>query len=252
MKHSMLESRAKLAGSVVGGVSLILAAGSASAVVSAFQNSSDLDLDGTFAYAINFGTGDVDTDVDGLIFNPVGDGNTVAGVSTTPDPIRTFGGPLGPVTEGFWNVTPALGGDDDINTVLSSLIDAHDTSAGVDSFEVDLDAVDGQAYRLQLILNEEFFQSDASRVFDISVDGVLVADDLDPYKVAVTDSGTAEGDSAVLVSYDFVGDGTVDIEFTNETSFAILSGLTLEVVPEPASVGLLAIGGLAIFGRRHH
>ncbi|MEM9419672.1 MAG: malectin domain-containing carbohydrate-binding protein [Planctomycetota bacterium] len=201
-------------------------------------------MSGTFDYAVNFGPGSSNVIVDGLTFNPFGGGSTITGVSTDPDPLRTFAG-----SEGFFNIAPNLGGDANINSVIQPLIDAN-SGGDLSSFEVDLDASNGQAYKMQLIMMEEFFQVAGSRVFDITVDGVTVANNLDLYQVAVIDAAEAEGDAAVVVTYEFVSDGTVDINFSNDTSLAVLSGLTLEVVPEPSTLALSLLGGFGLCARR--
>lgn len=214
----------------------------ANAQVSTIQNSTDLDLSGTIDYSVNFGGNSGATfEVDGVTFDPFGGGDTVAGVSTDPAGLRTFTG-----AEGFWNITPNLGGDVDINSVLSPIIDAND-GADLTGFGIDLDTTIGQTYKLQLIMMERFFQTAGSRIFDISVDGVAVVNDLDLYQVAVVDAGLPEGDGAVLVTHQFVSDGTVDIDFSNDASLSLIAGLTLEsvaAIPEPSAAFALSLLGL--------
>ena len=217
--------------------------------ITAIDNSDDLDLTGNLVYAINFSPASPNLEVDGTTFQTLTASADVVGASVAPEPIRSFSG-----TEGFFNQFPALGGDADLNTVLGSFIDSS-TADNMDlpQFDVGLDVNSGQAYKLQMLFSEGFFTEAGQRIFDVSIEGTLEVDDLDAFQVLV-DAGitpAAETPGAVLVTHDFVaGDNRLDLTFTNSASLSVLSGLTLEAVPEPSGGALTMIGLLGLTSLR--
>ena len=232
----------------IAALTVLMCGGSVRAAdVTAITNSSDLDLAGDIVYAVNFSPANPNVEVDGTTFQTFTTSADVAGVTVSPDPIRSFLG-----TEGFFNQFPALGGDGDVNTVVGSFIDSQDTEndVNVPTMDLGLDVSAGQPYQLQMLFSEGFFTASAERIFDISIEGVLEVDDLDVFAVLgdagiSPDGATLPG--AVLVTHEFVaGDSSLDITLSDETSFSVLSGIILEVVPEPSS-SLLTIAGLFAF-----
>jgi hypothetical protein len=96
-----------------------------------------------------------------------------------------------------------------------------------------------------------FTESGSNRGFDVLVDGVLIADAFNPGAIAGIDNTPDDG---VVLTYDFRAiDNIVNIMLTGvEGSFPdnnpILSGLTLEETPEPASLVIWTVAGLAGVG----
>ncbi len=209
------------------------------ATIESIDNSSGVDLSGNIAYAVNFSPVTPDVTVDGTTFQTFTANADVEGLTVTPEPIRSFTG-----SEGFFKQFPALGGDDNLNTVIGSFIDANSDGVDLTEFDMGLEVVSGQAYRLQLLFSEGFFTESGARVFDVSIEGSLEVGDLDPFKVLgdagiAPDAGTMAG--AVVVTHDFVaGDDTLNINFKNKTSFSVLSGLVLtEATAAPAPIAVI-------------
>lgn len=96
---------------------------------------------------------------------------------------------------------------------------------------------ENQEYRLQLLTD-----------FDRDFSGRLVKYVLSGYGVE-TDHDRNRQD---LVMIDFVGDssGEAIVEFRASSGYGTVSGVLLQEVPEPATMGLLAVGGLALLRRR--
>jgi hypothetical protein len=195
-----------------------------------------LDMSGNFAYAINVG----------------GPGGAVVGDATFTD--GTIAGMEGGASPGAsitvanevlaWHL-PDYGdspADDGLETVLQSI--RWNTPPGVD---IDLEVTPGQAYKLQLL----FAENCCDRGFDITLDGELMVDN---FNVQVTQGGIANTSQGVVFAAEFVADddglnvllgGSNPLAVDNNP---ILNGLTLEVVPEPSGMALMALGLLGMRG----
>ena len=124
---------------------------------------------------------------------------------------------------------------------------------GAAGFGVYIDApvVPGQLYRLQLMFNEAC----CDRGFDVVIEGTNEVDDFNPGRTQGGGGGPAPQNVGALITHDFVaGDNNLDIELLPGTPFldnnAIIDAVSLELVPEPGSLGLLVFGGLGLLARR--
>jgi hypothetical protein len=197
-----------------------------------FSSVDELDTDGEFAYVYSLGD----------------DGSTGGyDAGTDSDGERVIGGlDFAAYVTGsaHGDVSRADFGDADMNAMIGTVIFGG-------SIGIDLPVTPGIPYRLQLISWESYWEQDGLRVFDVNVEGGSVeVENLDAYA-----ESSAAGDpdqNAVLYTLDFTAGGdTLNIHAPASTNNTILSGMTLEVLPEPGAVALLVLGGLAILGRRN-
>ncbi|MBN2356087.1 family 16 glycosylhydrolase [candidate division KSB1 bacterium] len=78
-------------------------------------------------------------------------------------------------------------------------------------------------YRVKLKIAENNFKEAGKRLYDIFVEGVQVADDLDVFQTAGANTAYELTAESVTVS-----DGILDIHFTNLWNFSLLNGLVVE------------------------
>jgi hypothetical protein len=196
-----------------------------------------LDLQGSFAHAINVG-GPGDVTVADVVFSD-GSEEGMAGGSSHGATITD----ANEIAE--WN-EPEYGdsaNDDALETVIRSI--RWSEPPGV---EVDLQVSAGQPYKLQLLFAEQC----CDRGFDIYVEDEMSVDN---FNVQVTQGGINNPALGVVFTQEITpADDILNIVLRgpNERAAdnnAILTGLTLEVVPEPTSLGL-ALLGLAMLGVR--
>jgi len=90
-------------------------------------------------------------------------------------------------------------------------------------------------YKVTLMSAENYFTSSGSRLFDIYVEGILAADNLDLYKEAGKNTAHFVTVNSVVVS-----DGILDIHLPAEVDNAVLNGIVIESV----STGLQQEGAL--------
>ncbi|MCC7145425.1 MAG: hypothetical protein IT443_03190 [Phycisphaeraceae bacterium] len=86
---------------------------------------------------------------------------------------------------------------------------------------------------------------------DFNGDGVITLSDINPFKLALTDTAAwqAQFPEVVLADVDPNGDGVITLSDINPFK-AILTGGNGAVIPEPASLSLLAVGALTLCRRR--
>ena len=176
-----------------------------------------LDLTGDLR-AASFGNGTNYT-VNGIQFSGTSDTNEIS-----------FGTNIAGITGA------ANSGDSDLNDVLSSGI--HSTPF------INITSIVGQAYGIQLLFYGSQVSSGTDRTMDITVDGVLFADDL----------RVVNGQHYIYNFSTIAGsDGIININFTNgadgDDCNPFVQGVVV-TVPEPSSTALLGLGGLALLLRR--
>jgi hypothetical protein len=213
---------------------------SAQTTVGVYTGPEDLDLAGTFAYALDVGGNDGSLTVGGLTFTDDSATPGVVGSSEFDDFEYQTATDYG-----------ATADDQNLEMIASTIRwTQFDGSGPATTVTLDLDVTPGTAYKLQLL-----FQDDArgagGRGFDVLADGATIADNF----------GSSSGDltSGRLITHEFTsGDSTLNLVFDGPAAAgagfgdlnAIVSGLTLEVVPEPGSLTLVALGGLPLALRR--
>lgn len=196
-----------------------------------FASADELDTSGDFAYVYSLGD-------DGS--------NWINAAGSDSDWQRVVGGlDFAAYVTGstHGNVSRADFGDDDLNAMIGTVI--YGGSIGID-----LAVTPDTPYRLQLISWESYWNTSGRRVFDINVEGGAVeVEGLDAYAECL-----AAGDpdqNAVLYTLDLTaGDDTLNIRAPATVDNTILSGMTLEVLPEPGAGTLLVLCWLVVLGRR--
>jgi hypothetical protein len=200
-----------------------------------FHGSHELDLLGSFLYALDVGGGG-GQNVLGVGFKA---SSTTAGVSVTAQN-----------TADPWQTPPDLSGTDDasLEDVLHSIRWSNVGDAVPDDVRVDLDVQTGQAYKLQLLFSENYWgvaSHTSKRYMDVEIEGVLVVDELEPQAAA----GTPPRDAGAVYTYTLAAsDDTLNVRIAAGTGGSgrdpnpLLSGLTVEIVPGPATLGLLGLG----------
>lgn len=222
--------------------------------VSQIRGPQDLDLDGEFAYAINFSANDPS--------------RTVRGVTFLPDrlaiPGATF---VGPQQVSPWQSKPEFGSTADANALEEIYQDIRwASSGGGERLRATLGVQRGQEYKLQVLISGN---GDENRRWDIRVNGQDAVDE-------ITSLGSAPGQSysrskATLYTLQFnaLTDSVVvemgDLFGANDGGDRnpIWQGLTLErvsVPPTPEDIALepsrffpgqkLAIGSFSVTDRR--
>jgi hypothetical protein len=210
-----------------------------------FNGPSQLDLTGTFPYAIDFNDSQ-NRSVNGLTFL----------TDTNPIPGATLTGPQNVVN---WQTTPTFGNSADEDSLEEIMSDIRWASTGAPTpefLQADLAVTQGQAYKLQVLFNGNH-QED--RRWDILTEGALAVD-------AVTSLGpqpaTYDPNLGIVYTYSFIAaDSTFSVVFDGRNGAGtgnanggndgnpIWQALTLEAVPEPSSCTLLILGSLAFVRR---
>jgi len=192
-------------------------------------------FDGDFVYAVDAG-GDGGFQIGDAVFtNDTAPGVTLNAQHRIPN-WKTF--------------TYGSSADDNALETLMKSIRYSTSYDGILPLDVSIalaDLVPGTDYELQLLFGE----GTSNRGFDVFIEGMLVADDFSPY--ALTGIDLTKG---VVLTHQFTAlDDTLEILLDGlGTPFPdknpIIQGLTLKIIPEPASMSLLALGLLALLRRR--
>lgn len=217
-----------------GAVGLLVACGAAAGVASAQTTTGTftggdagegLDLDGTFVHAANV-LGPPAGQVRDANFN----GETgVAFPNWTAQIANWIDTEYGSTTN-----------DENLEQAMDSI--RHGPTGGVG--QIEMAVVQGQQYQLQLLFQEGC----CNRGFDVEVEGALIADNFS--------TGPTTTTQGVFVRHLFTaGDNTLNVALNGPAggfpdANPIINAVTLELVPEPSALGLIALGGLALLRRR--
>ena len=196
-----------------------------------------LDTTGTFAFALDFANDGGPKTVNGLTFQPA-EGSASA-FTYAENAI-------------FYN-RPEFGADassealeDVLHTIRWEGFDGQGDNVAVDLLGI----TPGQDYKLTLLFSDS---NSLARVFDISINGILAGDDW-----SVGSQTAGDNTKGAWWSYEFKASGSelnILLDGATVPAFAgidrnpVISGLMLEVIPEPGSAALLA-GGAAMLLRR--
>lgn len=205
-----------------------------------------LDLDGTFAYAVDFGRPSDSGTIQ--VRDATFTGPGVTGVTATGSlfDYRSISGD--PLSYG--------GSADDADLVdVMSKVNYSDEAAAPAPIHITLDVDAAETYQLQILLQEVYdrpAEDERHRVQDIRIEGVTAVSDLD----LTTETTLSQGR---VFTYTFNGadvgaNGLLDIDIAVSASstdrVSIVNALTLEtVVPEPAGLALMAAAALPLWRR---
>ena len=206
------------------------------ATVSIVDSSDDLDVTGTFVYAINtVDDAGATRTWGGLTFT-----QTAAGYSTDWIHEKKTGNAM---------VTTLLTGDE--QRILGNF-GANEWNNGPINYGLAVTV--GQQYKLQMTIGDTWGNyNEASSQIDITVEGTEIVSDLN-FQQTLAAAGTDMSEAGLLITYEFTaGDDTLNIVMAdpdNGTFAYGLSSITLESIPEPSTMLLLGLGGLVIGRRR--
>ena len=150
--------------------------------------------------------------------------------------------------------TPEYGeteADDDLEEIMQS-IRWSNVPTDQPTVDIEMTVESGQAYKLQML----FTESCCDRGFDIFLDEELLVDDFAIFEHHKDDIWNIPSrEDGVLITHEFTASsnllflqlGTEAVEFPDNNG--IISALTLEIVPEPSGLILLALGICLAFRR---
>jgi hypothetical protein len=184
-----------------------------------------LDLDGTFVYAVNVGE-----PIGGLV---VRDATFTIDTATSGFSITSATSGVPPFGGGAIPVYGSTTNDNNLETITREHRFSADGAFG-DDLLIDMAVTAGQHYKLQLLMTDVWSPAGTGavdRVFDVLVEGILIADDFNPTAVAGTWTTAPQGGAVITHSFT-AGDGTLNIVLEDlEIQNPMLSALTLELVP---------------------
>jgi len=191
-----------------------------------------------FVYALDFrASGGANVTVADVTFNPVTASSAPAGVTITKYGVASFNS-IGGIAFEFGGTT----NDNNLESVATSMVEA---GGGTNHLNLALAVTAGATYKLQILT---LANAGTQRPANYTINGVttLVPHPLVPgasplpHSWVVTDTFVAASSSLqIIVQHP---GGPVNDSFPQ--------ALTLELLPEPASLGLVALGGLALLRRR--
>jgi hypothetical protein len=225
---------------MLGVVALSMASAQASPVATLYTGGDPLeglDLQGTFAYALNFrNTTTADLVVDGATFKAVTASSAPAGVTVIDYGLSAFD-----------SITPfefgATANDNNLEAIAAATVEVSGTIST--QVKLNLAVTAGATYKLQIL---SLGNAGAPRPASYTINGVTT------FITLATTAPSSPINSSYVITETFVpATSTTQIIMIHDAgggndSFA--QGLTLELLPEPASLTLLGLGGLAILGRR--
>lgn len=219
--------------------------------LSTFSGPPELDLAGTFPYAVNVG-GPAGYSVAGLTFT----NDSVAGCSITAGNLANP-----------WGTKPEYGSTPD-QDALENLMYSIRWSTAPNTVAVNLAVTPGTSYKLQLLFNENYWSNPGpSRTFDISLEGSLAVDELE-IRQATGQWSQPQTRGTVYTHTFTAADSTLNILLSPGTTTPgdenpLINAFTLEQlpppeppgpsgpgIPEPAMAAVLGLGLLGLRKRR--
>lgn len=199
-----------------------------SVIIQQLNSAADLDLSGNIIYAVNFGNNG----------SPI-----IGGVVFSQDqdyPAITTGVLSGETGVHWWGPSPGTA-DAGLNQLMDSLAYRY---APPSEMLINAGGLNpGTPYLLQIIVYEP---EDHGRNIDITVEGNEIVTGFNP----IVEQGGVVGQGGSVIKYDFIaGDPILNIRMLSHEDAVGLSGFMLTVIPEPATVTLLGLGGLALLRR---
>ncbi|MFG0329666.1 MAG: malectin domain-containing carbohydrate-binding protein [Phycisphaerales bacterium] len=196
---------------------------------SGFNEVSDLDLTGVFAYAVNVTPNDLET-------------FSIGSVDFTPSGVTSGVQVLSNFSRDNWRSRPFY----DHQGLEDIMWDIRFATQGDVAINMDVEA--GTVYKLQLLFNEGYWTEAEKRSFDILVEDALAVDEFDI--VATSQRIEGENTRSAMFTYTFTAqDDVLNIMLRQgslyEDKIPLLNAMTLEIIPTPAAFGLLSIAGLA-------
>lgn len=121
------------------------------------------------------------------------------------------------------------------------------------SVKLDANVNPNRVYKIQLLFSDAYWNEAGNRAFDIYVEDQLVVNEFDIIEVAGPHNGHVE--SGALYTWTVAAtDGQINVELRHgSTTFdtnPLINAMTVELVPAPATIGLMGLGGLMISRRR--
>lgn len=121
-----------------------------------------------------------------------------------------------------------------------------------DNVSIDANVREGRTYKLQLLFSDAFWQTAGNRSFDVVINGSQAINEFDILEVAGSHNGHVE--SGALYTFTFTArDSDLNIDLvagTGPDPNPLINAFTLEIIPAPATVGLMGLGGLMMTRRR--
>jgi hypothetical protein len=227
---------------LIGNPTLLLDGGANFGELSPFTGPGDLDLEGRFAYAINF--------------TPEGspDTRTVGGVEFTRDALVAGATVTSQFAADNWGTRPEYGATADDNALEEIMWDIK-WSGNPNAVSIDLDVDPGTLYKLQMLFSENFWNNRGSRTADILFEGATAVSGFDIQAISGPRGGSPT--AGALYTYQFIAtDSVLNIGLIPGGGASdlnpIINALTLEVevIPEPSTFLIWSIGLLGLIGWR--
>lgn len=200
------------------------------------------DFEGNFAYAIDFGESGDPVSSGGQV---IGDAN-FTGWLDTPGAVN--------IGQNADSAEPSFGDTPNDDALEDLLSDGRWADADPADLTSDLSVTPGQAYQLQLLFVEGWnATAPGIRQFNVYVEDALIAADFDITAVAgvqEVEGGEGINTAGAVLTHSFTaGDDTLNIRLEHGSiDNPRMSGITLEIIPEPASIALVATGTLILVG----
>ena len=196
--------------------------------ITTFTELADLDLSGTYDYAINMGGTWNHADV-------VLGSATFVDHSVSSDLTVTYNGNFLASQYGYATLPVYSPNDNSLSALMHHVALVYGGAPSQLGLSVDVTA--GRQYELKMFFSENYYSDANTRSFDISVEGTLIADDFIPIPAEADWSGGTAPHTGVLVTHQFTaGDSVLNMDLTPGAigdGNPHISGFTLEDVTPP-------------------